>query len=444
MNDIITWQESGILTRIYYFLVLLAFVYITIKHRKYGFSVLIILLFFNGLFSFYGKSMQNAYRIILVIITLYWLIRTNPITFANFNTIIISFLIFSITFLYTSFFNDDYFFIIFSQYSRYFILFTLFFILSKYVYDVNFRKWLELLVYDLLLIQIFLSLIKYLLIGPAESIVGSVASQGGANATVLPILGFIFLWLKNRGKFESRDWMFTIGLAFIGFVCLKRAIWFIMPILMALMLFYVPKHKIPLKVAILSLFVVPLVFYMGIRFNPTLNREGRIGGSFDINYAINYAQKYTFGSEDINETGQGRGGATILVYNKFLNGEFSNQDWLGHGLRFMYATDYAQFDDLNLGINSKGAATGLFQTLITNGYIGIFSILFFAFSLLVKTKFKRLRYVLFGIFIWEYFFYTGIILRELSLSFLLIYIILFSEFTKILPHNKKQVEIVKA
>jgi hypothetical protein len=443
MSDIITWQESGILTRVYYFLVLIAFVYMAIKYRKYGLSILIILLFFNGLFAFYGKSLQNAYRIILVIITLYWLIRTNPITFSGFTSIIISFFIFSITFIYTSFLNDDYFFIIFSQYSRYFILFTLFFILRKFVYDVIFRFWLEMLVYDLLLIQIVLSLIKYILIGPAESIVGSVASQGGANATVLPILGFIFIWMKNKGKFETRDWIFTVGLAFIGFVCLKRAIWFIMPILMALILFYVPKQKIPLKVAILALFAVPLVFYMGIRFNPTLNKEGRIGGSFDIKYAINYAQKYTFGSEDINQPGQGRGGATLLVYTKFLSGDFGEKDWLGYGLRFMYATDYAEFDELGLGINSKGAATGIFQTLITNGYIGIFCILFFAYSILIKTKFRRLRYVLFGIFIWEYFFYTGIILRELSLSFLLIYIILFSEFNMVLPEKSKQFGALK-
>jgi hypothetical protein len=440
MNEIISWQESGLLLRSYYFLVLATFVYVLLKYRKYRFSVLIILLFFNGLFAFYGKNLQNGYRIALVIITLYWLFRTDPFKNSNSQSIIISFIIFSLTFLYTSFINDDYFFIIFSQYSRYFILFSLYFTLKKFAYDEFFRLWLGKLVFDLLFIQIILSVTKYILIGPSESIVGSVASQGGANATVLPILGFMALWLKTRGKFETRDWLFTIGLAFIGFVSLKRAIWFIMPVLIALVIFYIPKHKISLKVAILSLFAVPLIFYVGIRFNPTLNKEGTMGGSFDIKYAVNYAKKYMFGSEDIDQPGQGRGGATLLVYNKFVKGEVTDKDWLGYGLRFMYATDYTEFDELGLGISSKGAATGFFQTLVTNGYIGIMAIIYFAFSLLFKTKNKRLKYVLFGIFCWEYFFYTGIILRELSLSFLLIYTILFSSYDLNLTEKNVQVE----
>jgi hypothetical protein len=259
-----------------------------------------------------------------------------------------------------------------------------------------------------------------------ESIVGSIASQGGANATVFPILGFMFLWLKNKGKFEAKDWLFTFGLAFIGFVSLKRAIWFIMPILMVLVLFYIPKQKIPLKVAILSLFFVPLVFYIGVRSNPTLNKEGTFGGSFDLNYVFDYAQNYMFGSKDNKQTGQGRGGATLMVYNKLVSGVVTEKDWLGYGLRFMYATDYAEFDEMEFGINGKGAATGFFQTFVSNGYVGIVATIFFVLSLLYKTKNKRLRNVLFGIFCWEYFFYTGIILRELSLSFLLIYIVLFS------------------
>lgn len=426
MGEII-WEASGRQVRIYYLLVLLAFVYVLYKYRKQRFSILIILFFFNGLFAFYGKNLQNGYKISLVILTLYWLFRTKAFLNNNAGTVIISFIFFTFTFLYTSIINGDYFFIIFSQYSRYFILFSLFFILRKYYYHESFRLWLEKLVFELILLQIIFSVAKYIIIGPTESIVGSVASQGGALATVFPMLGFMFLWLKNRGKFETRDWVITFGLAFIGFVSLKRALWFIMPILIALVMFYIPKQKISLKVAILSLIAVPLVFYLGVRFNPTLNKEGTFGGSFDLKYSFNYAQDYMFGSKDNNETGLGRGGATLLVYDKFFNGDVTEKDWLGYGLRFMYATDYEEFDELGLGISGKGAATGVFQTLVTNGYIGIIATILFVFSLLVKTKNKRLKYVLLGIFCWEYFFYTGIIFRELSLSFLLIYVVLFSD-----------------
>lgn len=427
MGETILWEASGRQIRIYYLLVVFTFIYVLYKYRKQGFSILIILLFFNGLFAFYGKNLQNGYRIVLVILTLYWLFKTDPFKYSNYRTIIISFIFFTLTFLFTSFKNDDYFFIIFSQYSRYFILFSLFFILKKYDYNEPFRIWLEKLVFELVLIQIVLSVAKYIIIGLTESIVGSIASQGGALATVFPMLGFMFIWLKKRGKFETRDWIFTFGLAFIGFLSLKRAIWFIMPILIALFMFYIPRRKIPLKAAFLSLFFVPLVFYMGVRFNPTLNKERTLGGSFDLKYAYNYARDYMFGSKDDNQIVHGRGGATLLVYNKFVSGDVTEKDWFGHGLRFMYATDYEEFNELGLGIDSKGAATGFFQTMVTNGYIGIIATVWFVFSLLFKTKNKRLRYVLLSFFCWEYFFYTGIILRELSLSFLLIYIVLFSD-----------------
>jgi hypothetical protein len=295
--------------------------------------------------------------------------------------------------------------------------------------------WIEKLVFDLLLIQVLLSIAKFIIIGPSESIVGTVASQGGAIATALPMMGFMFIWLKKKGKFENSDWLFTLGLAFIGFVSLKRAIWFIMPVLIALFMFYIPKKRIPLKVAILSLIAVLLVFYLGVRFNPSLNKEGTFGGSFDMEYTFKFAQNYMFGTKDNDQTGQGRGGATLLVYDKFVKGDVTEKDWLGYGLRYMYATDYSEFEELGLGISSKGAATGFFQTMVTNGYIGIMATIWFIFSLLFKTKNKRLRYVLIGVFCWEYFFYTGIILRELSLSFMLIYIVLFSD--NVLAYEKK-------
>lgn len=169
------------------------------------------------------------------------------------------------------------------------------------------------------------------------------------------------------------------------------------------------------RVFLYTLLAVPLVFYLGIRFSPSLNKEGKVGGSFDINYALDYAQSYMFGEKENNQQGQGRGGATLLVFNKLIDGNLSENDWLGYGLRYMYTTDYTQFDELGLGISSKAAATGIFQTLVAGGYIGIIATIWFMFSLLIQTRNRRLRYVLIGIFCWEYIFYTGMIIRDLSL-----------------------------
>jgi hypothetical protein len=429
----IVWQEASTQVRIYYLIVLFAFIYSLLKYRKNKFFILILLIFFNGLFAFYGKNLQNAYRITLVFLTLYWLYKTKPFKYANYGNVIISFIFFSIIFLLTSFNNNDYFFIIFSQYSRYFILFSIFFILKKYCTDNSFVLRLEKLIYDLLYIQIVLSVIKLIIIGPTESIVGSVASQGGAVATSLPMLGLMVIWVNKRGKLNRNDWFFIAGLGFIGFMSLKRAIWFIMPILITLLMFYVPRRKVPNKVIFFSLLAIPMIFYIGLRLEPTLNREGKIWGSFDPEYAFNYAMIYTFGDKEMQEKGAGRGGATLLLIDKIIEGDLMKQDLTGYGLRYIYAVDYNEFQDLNLGINHLGSATGVFQTMVSNGYLGIIALIWFIMSMLFKTKNRRLRIVLILFFCWEYFFYTGIVIRELSLSFLLIYVVILSDYNVAVP-----------
>jgi hypothetical protein len=196
-------------------------------------------------------------------------------------------------------------------------------------------------------------------------------------------------------------------------------------------MFYVPQKKIPNRLVFLFSLLIPLIFYFGVRLNPTLNPEKKTWGSFDLNYTITYAKKYSFG-EDNNKSkiNYGRGSATQSVIKNLINGDISEKNFLGHGLRFMYATDYDEFADLGFDIDSKGSATGLFQNMITNGYLGIFATLLFSFSILSITKNKRLKYVLYIVFVWEYFFYTGSLLREQLLSTLLVYIVIFSETIK--------------
>jgi hypothetical protein len=414
--------------RVYYFFVFISFIYLIFKFRKNNFSLFIVFLFYQGLFSFISKDVQNIYKIALALFSLYYLVKSNsikPVKKTQF--VILSFIFFSLVFLYSSYINDDYFFIVFSQYSRYFVLFSLFIILSKYQGDENLKLRIEPLIYVILIIQIVLSIVKFLIMGPVESLVGSIGSQGGALATSFPIMAFMFLWLIRKGRLLSKDWWIIAGFMFISFMSEKRAVWFIMPIIFFLFMFYIPKRKIPNKILILSLFFVPLIFYLGVRYNPSLNKEGAIGGSFDPKYAVDYAQNYMFGDKSDKKPGTGRGGATLLLYDKLLQGDLSSRDWFGYGLRFIYATDYEEFEDLNFGISTKGAATGVFQSYVSSGFIGILSTFLFALSMLAKTRNMRLKYVITAFFCWEYFFYTGIILREYSLSFLLIFMIIFSE-----------------
>jgi hypothetical protein len=267
-----------------------------------------------------------------------------------------------------------------------------------------------------------------------ESIVGSIGFSGGAMSTTLPLLGFMYLWVIKNGNFSKNDWYFVLGLLFIGFVGYKRAIWFMMPILIAVFMFYVRRKKIPNRILFFSIFMIPLVFYFGIRLNPTLNKEHEVWGSFDLDYTINYTREYSFGktnqefkTED-EKIAFGRGGATISLINKIVNLDLDTKDWIGYGLNTMYV-EGANNDKLfseRFKLNGIGAATGFFQNYVVSGFIGVFATLLFFISIVFQTKNKRMRYVLLGFVLWEYFFYTGVLFRETPLAFLLIYLILYS------------------
>src|ERR1035437_2388289 len=124
--------------KLYYVFVFLSFIYLLFKFKNNKFSLFIVLLFYNGFFSFIGKDVQNIYRIVLTIITLYYLDQTKSL-YPKKNNLFstLGFVFFSVLFFYSSYLNNDYFFIVFSQYSRYFVLFSLFIIFYKYRYNIK-------------------------------------------------------------------------------------------------------------------------------------------------------------------------------------------------------------------------------------------------------------------------------------------------------------------
>jgi hypothetical protein len=430
MNSI--WNVSAGRVQLYYFLVILILIYSLYKYRNNGLFILIILTFFLGLFVYLGKNVQDIYRIITVILGIYLAQKSGSLGLVSkYPFITFSFFLFSVFFLQFSYYHHDGFNLMFSQYSRYFLLFLFFLILQKKLHLPSFCENMNKFIYFLILLQIILSVAKFLITGPMESIVGSLAFSGGSYGATFPLLAFVFLWFFRRGNFTRKDWIFIIGLVFIGFVNYKRAIWFIMPLVIGVFMFYIQRKKVPINLLLLSVILIPLIFYLGVRLNPTLNKEEKVWGSFNLGYAIDYTREYSFGKEEPysgSKTGIGRGGASINLFRNLLNGNLSDGDWTGYGLTLMYV-DAAKDDKYikeMLNINSIGSATGFLQTYVVFGLIGVMVTLLWGVSLLLQIKNIRIRIALSGIFLWEYFFYTGSILREPALSFLLIYLILYS------------------
>ena len=417
---------------IYYSIVLFTFLYSVFKFKSNLIAFIIILSFYSGLAAFPGKFIENPYKILMISVGLFAMIKLQPFVF---NTekdkrTFIWFIVFSCSFFLSSFMNQNNIILILSQYGKFLTPFILFFVLKNKLEKKpeDFMK-ISILLLLLLTFQIFLSFVKLTTIGITETTVGSVAYMGGGPATIIPILGFIFIWMLRRGQLNKKDWYFVILLIFIAFMSVKRSIWFIMPIMILLFLFYIPKRKLPMRLAwILPL--LPILFYLGVRLNPTLNKEQKMWGSFDLDFVTNYVQKYNFGDANKigsdKKLGQGRGGATLLLLNKLSTPEnLTWQDFFGYGLEEFITKDYDNFNESKFGVNSRGAVTGFFNTYISFGFLGVAIFLIYAFSLINYIKNKRLKYVIIGLFIWEYFFYIGMIFSTQAVCILFIYIILY-------------------
>jgi hypothetical protein len=417
---------------IYWFIVFLTFLYIIFKYKSSSIKILIILCFYSGLASFLGKAIENPYKIVLVLLSLYIIQKNNGLSGLSKrgNFLLLIFIVFSISFLYSAIVNGDYFTLVFSQYGKYVTPVCLFFIFNRIlIKNPGTFIGLKDLFFSLLTIQILLSAVKIFTIGLQETTVGSTAYVGGGLAAVLPVFGFILVWLNRNGNIKRKDWIYIFLLMFIAFASLKRAIWFIMPAIILLFMYYVP-GKVTVRKLMYVTPLVPLVFYIGIRLSPTLNKESKIWGSFDLQYVMDYNQNYNFGktaeTPDI-QSGQGRGGATYLLWGKLIdNKPLSFNDFWGVGLQEVYTTDYEQFNDEKYGVSSKGSVTGVFQSYITSGFVGIAITILLIISIISLIKEPRIRITLALLMFWDYLFYSGLILRSQVLFILLFYIIIYS------------------
>jgi hypothetical protein len=420
-----------------YFLELISLIYLIKKYNKSMFYVLIILFFYTAIFSFLGKEIQNTYRIIMLIMTLW--ISFQQKVFSKFKKgdglITFAFVLFSLFYFYSISLNKDSILIALSQFSRYIIVYCLWFLVRKEIYTNydNFDKFKQ-LIYDVFLIQIIITVGKLFIFGGSriENIVGTIAHKGGSDGTTIPIIGFIMLWFYRKGKIKTKDWLYVSGLMLVGLLAGKRAVWFIIPLVITAFMIYVPKLKIN-KTLIVALVMSPLAFYLGARLTPNMNPENKIWGSFDIEYVFDFANNYQFGYEwraKVDKRAQGRGGATLLLWDKVFNPDvkFTSSDWYGIGITQFYGTGYDDFEKLNTGINNKGASSGVFQTYITTGFASVLTTLFFYLVILWQIKMKRIRWVLIGIIGWEYIMYIGNIFRTPAYMFMIIYFIHYSNF----------------
>ena len=435
-----------------YIVCIIYFCWLTYKYRKDDLANLLILLFMFGLWSFFGKTMVNVMRILTLLYASYiasqykiFNIQRIPVK----NIFIISGVFFVYYFLVSFLLNHDAITIIFSQLSRYIICFIVYMVFykistsnAKILYNYN-----TLFLY-LFLLQIIITILKIILIGQFEPIVGSISYVGGAMGTTIPLLALLWLSINTNQNFGKWTWLFMFAMMMVGFASSKRAVWVIVPGIFILYAFWVVKKKIGNTLKILFA-IAPLLFYFGLRLTPSLNPDNKIWGQFDPVYAWNYAMDYSMGKEDSEGDrgeGSGRVGSVKLLVNNYLlnwDAYFDIHNILGHGNQYIYAASYENYRnaDYYFGVDHQGSLTGIFRIWIAIGTIGMVLIIIFILSFFRTIRYKRLKILLIGVIMFDYIFYSGTIIHEPGLLATYMYIIFLATFQydsngRFLAYNK--------
>lgn len=369
--------------------------------KRNGFSIInaiIVLHFSLGLFKILGSGSGKFYDMFLFLLMIYYFLQTRKFEF-NFN--IIFFVLFSIFYWLSYFLNDDKLFptiMAFSDYFRFFILFE--------ILDTNEIK-IKKITFELIIIQMFITLIKLFTMGIYENVVGLVAFYTGAVATSFPILSLIFVEKYIKHKVSRDIWvMLVIGLLLISVASNKRAVWFFFPIILSLL--YLDLKAIKINQVVFSFITILLFIYVGFRINPTLNPDRKIWGKFDFNYGINYVKYYTFDiGRETDDLATGRASGLKQTFKNIQLLYDTKLFWIGFGPgAFRQEADEKKIALVNsIGYSGHGS-TGFSRVLWTQG---IFSVLLFSYFIFFKVlrsniKFNNILIATFIFVVFDYFF----------------------------------------
>ena len=165
--------------------------------------------------------------------------------------------------------------------------------------DDNSIKKINTFVVILLLLQLPVVAVKFSMYGISEETMGGF-TRSGAVTTMLPI-SFIFYLAGYYFLYRPKTWYILVGLGFIllSIVGKKRAIAFLYPLQFLAIYYYIyvkgKEVHLSKKIGVLFLVLTSIVVVSSsiFYFNDTLNPERKVGGSVDVEYALDYAKKYT-------------------------------------------------------------------------------------------------------------------------------------------------------
>jgi hypothetical protein len=436
----------------YNLVLLIGYFWFFVKYKKSNFLLLIVTLFFAGLFKDFGDILLNTIifgttrqlnigSVIFEIGTFIWAIiifyRYYPSNILKrHNLLVFTFIAYCVWFLVVSLIiNRDGLLLSVKEIAKDIIPFLLFFVLAKTMQSSSNVNTLNVLFFRLINAQIIFSLAKLFILNDYhEGLVGSLTGLfHGGPGTSFPLLGLIFIALNSKMNLKGKDLWMIIGLLLIGFLAGKRAVWLLFPVLYLLLSIYVYRRRF-FKKMIFAAILVPVFFYVGLRLVPTLNPDDKIWGSFDPEYALNYGLEYSTGKKDRAdeiEMGSGRVGALVLGLEQITANTDSPKNTLfGYGINYFRVPTIKYYDsDYWWGISSRGSITGILYKFFSIGLISTVLYVLYLLLLLSNVRNKRLRNVIILLVLFDFIFYNATIITFPSLFTLLIFEMFFENST---------------
>jgi len=273
---------------------------------------------------------------------------------------------------------------------KYLLIFAIIFIFENiYISNKAAKNFIKLILL-IFISQVIVNIIRFPFTGQTEEYIGTLAVRGGSLTTIFSSVGISFVFAAYFITKQKKFIIVILGLFLFAIIGGKRAIIIFIPLVLFFIYYYYNKKffKSDLspflkKITSLSIIII-LLFYFGVRLNPTLNPENEIMGSFDINYISNYVDEYLNPGKKVQGAlYYGRGEAPMAVYKLLSEKKGAANFLIGMGpgdiIMSRYSSSGKLFNRVEDIIAFKydigyGARTGL---LFTGLQIGILGVLFF-------------------------------------------------------------------
>lgn len=347
--------------------------------------------------------------------------------------------------------------LLFLFYRDYIFVFLLFYAMLNLRFTDHEIKLLLKLALLCVSVQIAANFIKYLVSGSIiEPYVGSMAVLGGSLTIIFALTGSAYAIVMYLDSKNTKFLLLLLGFIAFSIIGGKRATVVYVPLLyLVLLIRHQITHNIKATIWFKQIMLFIIIFlaisYLSIRLMPSLNQEQIVWGTFNLDYALDYSERYvSTGAGAIDEIGRSAAPAYILkntASDSFVNFFFGYGS--GHLIKSSLNPLISEFSSQSeitkvlYGVG-YGARTAFLQLFLQVGICGVFLYLciwykFFRFAQRNLSKYdheksKSAYLTLFGfslVFLIDFFTYSMVVTNINSVTIILCIMFLITNYPKI-------------